>query len=348
MFRFAYIYVIYALIGILAILAIAYIFYRKNFIKAINKFGDNPLVHKLMPSYSLPKVRWKFWLLFIAIMFLGIGVAGPQVGAKLVNVKRKGIEIIIALDVSKSMLAEDIKPNRLAAAKHAIEKLIDDLDNDRIGLVVFAGNAYVQMPITADYVSAKMFLNSISTSSVPTPGTNISAALETSARSFTSEKGISKAIILITDGEDHDGNALNVAKQITNEGIKIYTIGIGSPQGVPIPVRDKYGRKVFKTDENGNVVVSKLNEKLLQDLAMIGHGSYVRASNTGFGLDIIKKDLDKLQKKEIKDKIYSEYENYFQPFVIVALILLIIEVLISFRKSKLSQKYNLFQIKNEE
>ena len=345
MFRFAYPYILYSLPVILLVLGVVYAAYRSRHKKILGEFGDTPLVEKLMPSFSLSKVRWKFWILFFAIFFMGVGLAGPQLGSKLVTVKRKGIEIVIALDVSNSMLAEDIKPNRLTAAKRAIEKLVDKLDNDRIGLVIFAGKAYVQVPVTSDYVSAKMFLNTISTKSVPVQGTNLSEALQMAARSFTSDKDISKAIIVITDGENHDDAALETAKQIAAEGIRIYTVGIGSPQGVPIPVRDKYGRKVFKTDKNGNVVVTKLNEKVLQEIAMAGNGTYVRATNSGIGLDLIFDELNKLDKKEIESKIYAEYENYFQPFVGIAILLLLIEVLIPLRKSKFSDKYNLFKIK---
>jgi Ca-activated chloride channel family protein len=329
----------------LGIAGILYIYSRNRHKKLLYAFGEEKLVKKLMPGFSLSKIRWKFWLTFFALLFLTIGLAGPQLGSKLVTVKRKGIEIIIALDVSNSMLAEDIKPNRLTAAKRAIEKLVDKLDNDRIGLVIFAGKAYVQLPVTSDYVSAKMFLNTISTKSIPVQGTNLSEALTMAAQSFTSDDDISKAIILITDGENHDDQAIETAKQIAAKGIKIYTIGIGSPQGVPIPFYDKFGRKVFKTDKDGNVVVTKLNEKILQELAAIGNGTYVQASNSGLGLDIIFDELNKLNKKEIESKIYSEYENYYQPFIAIAIILLMIEVLISLKKSKLSEKYNLFKIK---
>ncbi len=345
MFRFAHIYLIYALPAILLLAGGLYVYSRRKHSKLLEAFGENKLVKQLMPGFSLSKIRWKFWLTFFALFFLTVGLAGPQLGSKLVTVKRKGMEIIIALDVSNSMLAEDIKPNRLTAAKRAIEKLVDKLDNDRIGLIVFAGKAYVQVPVTSDYVSAKMFLNTISTNSIPVQGTNISEALALAAQSFTSDDDISKAIILITDGENHDDQAIETAKEIATKGIRIYTIGIGSPQGVPIPMYDRMGRKVFKTDQNGNVVVTKLNEKVLQEIAMIGNGTYVRASNSGLGLDIILDKLNKLDKKEIESKIYSEYENYYQPFVALAILLLMIEVLITLRKSKFSEKYNLFKIK---
>ena len=345
MFKFAYTYLLYALPVLLAIVGIAYIFAIKKHKTYLKRFGDLQIVKSLMPNFSMSKVRLKFWILMFALFFLTIGLAGPQLGSKLVTVKRKGVEIIIALDVSNSMLAEDIQPNRLAAAKQATEQLLNKLENDRIGLIIFAGKAYVQLPITSDYVSAKMFLNSINTKSVAVQGTNISEALSLAKNSFTSDKEISKAIILITDGESHDNRALEIAKEIASKGIKIYTIGIGSPQGVPIPVYDKFGRKHFKKDKNGKVVVSKLNEKILQEIAMIGNGIYVRASNSFIGLDIIYDKINKLNKKEIESNIYSEYENYYQPFIALAIILLLIEVLLTFRKSKFSEKFNLFKIK---
>jgi len=345
MFRFAYTYFIYVLPVILLLLGAIYIAYQRNRKRNLERFGDYNLVGKLMPHFSLSKVRWKFWLLFFAVFFMMVGFAGPQLGSKLVTVKRKGIELIIALDVSNSMLAEDIKPNRLAAAKMAIEKLVDKLDEDRIGLIVFAGKAYVQVPVTSDYVSAKMFLNTISNKTVPIQGTNITEALDLAERSFTSDQDISKAVILITDGENHDQNAVEKAKELAQKGIRIYTVGIGSPQGVPIPITTSNGRKVYKRDKDGNIVVTKLNEKVLQEIAMVGNGTYVRATNSGIGLDIIFDELSKLNKKEIESKIYAEYENYFQPFIAIALLLLLIEVLLPFRKSKLSQKYDLFKIK---
>ncbi len=345
MFKFAYIYLIYALPVILILAGAVYAYARKKHNRALAEFGETSLVKQLMPGFSLSKIRWKFWLTFFALFFLTIGLAGPQLGSKLVTVKRKGIEVIIALDVSNSMLAEDIKPNRLTAAKRAIEKLVDKLDNDRIGLIVFAGKAYVQVPVTSDYVSAKMFLNTINTHSIPVQGTNLSEALSLAAQSFTSDEDVSKAIILITDGENHDEQAIETAKEIAAKGIRIYTIGIGSPQGVPIPMYDRFGRKVFKTDKEGNVVVTKLNEKTLQEIALIGKGTYVRATNSGLGLDIVFDNLNKLNKKEMESKIYSEYENYYQPFIALAILLLMIEVFIPLKKSKWADKYNLFKIK---
>ncbi len=345
MFKFAYSYILYGLAIVIPLAIILFWSFKSYKRKTKQQFGTPAMIGKLIPNESKSRENWKFYLFLIAILLIIVGIAGPQIGSKLVTIKRKGIEIIIALDVSNSMLAEDLKPNRLENAKRAIEKLVDRLQNDKIGLVIFAGDAYTQLPITTDYVSAKMFLNTITPNSVPVQGTNLTKALEHAANSFTPDSSVTKAIILITDGEDHEESALDAATEIANKGIKIYTIGMGSPEGVPIPMHDKFGRQNFKTDKNGNIVVSKLNEKLLQQIAAIGKGSYFRANNATTGLNNIFSQLDKLDKKELESQIYADYENQFQIFVILGLFLLLIEFLIPNRKSKLADKIQIFKLK---
>ena len=344
MFRFEYIYVLYAVILLILPAIAVWLIYRYRKKALYKTIGDNEPVSVLMPMVSRGKETWKFLLFFIAFLLIGVGIAGPQLGSKLVTVKQKGIELVIGLDVSNSMLAQDIKPNRLTFAKQAIEQLINRLQNDRIGLVIFAGEAYTQLPITSDYVSAKMFLQTISTGSVPVQGTNLSRALEHIHHSFTEDNDVAKAVILITDGETHETEALNVAKELAQDGIHIYTIGIGSPKGVPIPVY-RNGRKDFKHDANGNIILSKLNESILMEIAAIGNGTYVRATQANMGLGMIYDKLNALQKKEFKSQVYADYDNYFRPFVIAGLILLLLELLLSAQKSKWAHWFQLKKMK---
>ncbi len=345
MFKFAYSYILYVLALIVPLAIIIFWSFKRYKNKTKKLFGTPEMVSKLMPNESTFRENWKFYLFFIAILFIMIGIAGPQIGSKLITIKRKGIELILALDVSNSMLAEDLKPNRLENAKRSIEKLVDRLQNDKIGLIIFAGDAYTQLPITTDYVSAKMFLNTITPNSVPVQGTDLTKAIEHAAISFTPDSTANKAIILITDGENHEETAKDAATEVANKGIKIYTIGMGSPQGVPIPIRNNFGRQDFKTDKDGNIVVSKLNEPLLQEIAAIGKGSYFRANNATTGLNNIFDQLDKLDKKELESQIYSDYENHFQVFIIFGVLLLMIEFLIPNRKSKIANKIQLFKLK---
>lgn len=345
MFKFAYIYVLYSLTVVIPVAAIIFLAFKRYRRNTLRKIGNPELVEQLIPQHSKLRENWKFYLFFIAVVFIVIGIAGPQIGSKLVTVKRKGIELIIALDVSKSMLSEDIKPNRLERAKRAIEKLVDKLQSDKIGLVIFAGDAFTQLPITTDYVSAKMFLNTITPGSVPVPGTNITKAIEHSINSFTPDSTVTKSIILITDGEDHEESAVDAANEAAEKSIRIYTIGMGSQEGVPIPITNHFGQKNFKTDKDGNIIISKLNEKLLQEIAATAKGSYFRTNSATTGLSNIITELDKLDKKEIESQVYADYQNHFQLFVVLGLILLVIDCFIHGRKSKYSDKIQLFKLK---
>jgi Ca-activated chloride channel homolog len=250
---------------------------------------------------------------------------------------------MIALDVSNSMMAEDIQPNRLERSKRAIARLTDRLNNDKIGLIVFAGDAYTQIPITTDYASAKMFLNAINTSTVPKQGTAIGAAINLATNSFTPESEVGKAIIVITDGENHEDDAIGMAKAATEKGIVVYTIGMGLPQGGPIPVLNAYGQKDFRKDKEGNTIVTKLDETMLEQIAEAGKGAYVRASNSDVGINQIFDEIDKMEKKELETRVYSEYNDQFIPFLLVAFILLLIDFLTLERKNKYLKKIKLFQ-----
>jgi len=273
-----------------------------------------------------------------------IGMVNPQIGSKLEEIKRKGVDLVIALDVSNSMMVEDIKPNRLARAKMAINRLIDRLEGDRLGLIVFAGKAFTQLPITHDHAAAKMFLQSISTNSVDVQGTAIGAAINQSIASFEENNLKNKAIIIISDGENHEDDPVSAAQIAAKNNIVIHTIGMGSPDGAPIPIYNGTKMLGFKKDNEGNTVVSKLDEPSLRRIASIGNGSYTRATNIDIGLDKIFDGIKNMEKKEYDSKVFSNYESRFQYFIGIAILLLIIELFILDKKSKWLNKIKLFEI----
>jgi Ca-activated chloride channel homolog len=341
MFRFEHIDYLYALL-LIPVFTGLFILYRIWKKKALRRFGDWDVISHLMPYLSGPKQVLKFVIFMLALGFLIVGLANPQIGSKLEKVQRKGADLVIALDVSNSMLSQDIRPDRLTRSVQGITKLIDRLEGDRIGIVVFAGKAYVQLPITTDYSAAKMFLSTISTQMVPTQGTAIGDAIELSVQSFK-EDDRSKAIIIITDGENHEGDAIESAEIAVEKGIKIFTIGMGSPEGAPIPVVDNYDRQTgYKTDRQGQTVVSRLDEASLQQIASAGNGIYVRASTGQDGLSKILDEINALEKQEIETRMFSEYEGRFQYFLAISLLLLLLEFFIPEKKSKWAGKIKLF------
>ena len=297
--------------------------------KRVERFGDAALVAELMPSYSRAK-GWVGTVLFaLGFFFFVIGLARPQIGAKLSEHEAKGAEIMICLDVSNSMLAEDYSPNRLERAKLAISRIVDRLQEDRIGLIVFAGSSFVQLPITTDYVSAKMFLNSIDTGSVPVQGTAIGDAVLTAARSFSAQSEKSRAIIVITDGENHEDDPVDAVRQVAEMGIKVYTIGVGSLRGQPI---NKDGE--LMKDREGNIVVSRLDEGTLQQMAEAGGGAYVHAGNEEFGLNPIVDDIRKMEAERFNSVVFEEYDEQYMYFFAAALALFVIEMLVGDRRSR--------------
>jgi Ca-activated chloride channel family protein len=269
------------------------------------------------------------------------GVARPQFGSKLKKIKREGIELIIALDVSNSMMAEDIQPNRLERAKRAISRLVDRLKDDKIGLIVFAGEAYIQLPLTSDYNSAKLFLESVNTQVVPRQGTAIGAAVNMAIRSFTPDADASKAIVIITDGENHEDDPVAAAQEAVNNGIVVHTIGMGLPQGSPIPVMSD-GQTDYMRDNDGNVVVTKLDEVMLEKIATAGNGIYVRANNAQIGLNALFDEINKMNKEEMETVVFSEYEDQFQYFFGAGLLLLLLEFIILERKNRYLMRVKLF------
>jgi Ca-activated chloride channel family protein len=297
--------------------------------RRIRKFGDEQLVRQLMPSYSRTRTWVRLVLFSIGFFFFAIGLSRPQIGAKLTEHETKGAEIMIVLDVSNSMLAEDYSPNRLERAKLAISRLVDKLRDDRIGLIVFAGNSFVQLPITTDYVSAKMFLGSISTDSVPIQGTAIGDAINTAIRSFSAQSEKSRAIIIITDGENHEDDPVAAAAQAAEMGIRVFTIGVGSPEGKPIPMDGE-----LLKDKDGNIVVTRLDESILQEVAKAGKGVYVRAGNSEFGLNPVIDDIRKMEDEKYNSIVFEEYDEQFMYFLAMALFFFIIEMLIGDRRSK--------------
>ena len=297
--------------------------------RRIRKFGDEELVRQLMPSYSKSKVWVRLVLFSIGFFFFVICLSRPQIGAKLREHETKGAEIMIVLDVSNSMLAEDYSPNRLERAKLAISRLVDKLRDDRIGLVVFAGNSFVQLPITTDYVSAKMFMGSISTESVPIQGTAIGEAINTAMRSFSAQSEKSRAIIVITDGENHEDDPVAAAAQAAELGVRVFTIGVGSPEGKPIPMDGE-----LLKDKDGNIVVTRLDESVLQEVADAGNGLYVRAGNSEFGLNPIIDDIRKMEDEKYSSIVFEEYDEQFMYFMGIALLFFVIEMLIGERRSK--------------
>ena len=282
-----------------------------------------------MPSYSKSKVWVRLTLFSIGFFFFAIGLSRPQIGARLKEQEIKGAEIIIAIDVSNSMLAEDYSPNRLDRAKLAVSRLVDKLRDDRIGLVIFAGTSFVQLPVTTDYVSAKMFLNTIDTGSIPIQGTAMGDAIATCIRSFSQQSDKSRAIILITDGENHEDDPVAAAKQAAEMGIKVFTIGVGSPEGKPIPMNGE-----LLKDKDGEIVVSRLDEDVLKEVAQAGNGAYVRAGNSEFGLNPIIEDLKKLEDEKYNSIVFEEFDEQFMYFLGIALFFFVLEMLVGDRRSK--------------
>jgi len=310
--------------------------------KALKEFGEWNLVQQLVPDFSNNKQRLKFILYLSALGFTIVGLANPQIGSKLEKVKRQGVDVMIAIDVSKSMLAEDLKPNRLEVAKRIVSKLIDRLGSDRIGLIVFAGNAYLQMPLTIDYAAAKLFLNTVNPSIVPTQGTSVRQAITLAQESFDPEQKKHKALILITDGENHETGAIGTAEEAAEQGVIIHTLGIGSEEGAPIPEFYKGQRTGYKKDKSGVVVNSKLEESMLVEIAELSQGQYFRVKGAPGEIVRIVSELDNMEKKDFEDRVFTDYEDQFQYFIFIAIVLLLIEFFISERSQGWYKNWKLF------
>lgn len=324
-------YLLFILVPTLLVIYILSGILRK---KKLDNFSSKSLFYRITDGISKYKTHFKFILILLGISSLIFGIMNPQVGSKLEKVKREGIEIMIAIDVSNSMLSEDIKPSRLESAKHAINNLIDKLYNDKIGIVLFAGDSFLQLPLTTDYSAAKLLLSTVSTDLIPTQGTAIGSAIELSMESFSKETKTGKALIIITDGENHEDDALSMAKEANEKGITISTIGMGTEEGGPIPLYKNGQRVDFIKDGSGNVVVTKLDASMLSQLAAAGNGEFIRASNAGVDMKEIIDNMQHLEKEQFESKIFTDYEDRFQLFLGISLFLLVLEFLISSRENK--------------
>ena len=338
MFRFENDIYFYAFAALPVMLTV-FIWYLISIKKKLKKLGEYDLVKALVPDISTSKKITKFVLLMLAFSSLILAICNLQTGSKTQEVKREGADIIVCLDVSNSMLAQDLSPNRLERAKFALEKMIDKLQGDRLGIIVFAGEAYVQLPITTDYSAAKLFLGSINTQMVPTQGTNIGAAIRKALEGFSKDLEKNKTIVVITDGENHEPEALEAAEEAAKAGVILNCIGVGSEAGVPIPMLNNGVVQGYRKDKDGNTVVTKLNKEVLQEIAGKTDGIFVQATNADIGLNAILDKLAQLDKKQIDTKMYTDYEDQFQWFLGLALILFIIEFFISERVSQWFRKF---------
>jgi len=345
MFRFAHIDFLWGLLAIpLFILLYLLVLQWKKL--ALNSLGDKKVIEQMMPQVSLSIPLLKFILFSLAYVFIIVGLADPQIGSKMEEEKRKSADLMILLDVSNSMLSQDMAPNRLENAKRAIAQLIDNLRTDRIGIIVFAGEAYVQLPVTTDYSAAKLFLNTINTDMVPTQGTAIGAAIDLGMKSFDFKDGTGKAMIIITDGENHEDDAVAAAKNATEKDVSVHVIGIGSAEGAPVPIYVNGKQAGFHLDSAGHTVISKLNEDMGKEIAAAGNGSYVRATNANSGLNIVMDQIAKIQRKTVDTQSFKDFEDRFQFFLGLALLCLLIDVFITNRKSARLSRLNLFEVKN--
>ena len=338
MFRFADPQFLYLLI-LLPLWVIFFIYsnYRRK--KRISEYGDPELIKDLMPEVSYYRPIIKFWIMWLVLGLAIVMLARPQFGTKKETVKRSGIETIIAMDISNSMMAEDVVPTRLSKAKMLVSRLVESFTDDKVGLIVFAGDAFTQLPITSDYISAKMFLESISPSLISSQGTNIGEAIRLAVRGFTPQEKVGRAIIVITDGENHEGGAVEAAKEAASKGMQVYVLGIGSPDGAPIPIE---GSNEYRKDKDGNVVVTRLNEQMCREIAQAGNGVYIRVDNSSSAQTLLQKEIDKLAKADLETTVYSNYNEQFMVLAWIIFIFLLIDILILEKKNPLFKNIKLF------
>ena len=346
MLRFAHIEFLIGL-ALIPFLLLIFILVNRWKKKALASLGDKKIVTLLIPEVSLSRPWLKFIIFLTALFFIIIGLADPQIGSKMEEEKRKGADLMILLDVSNSMLAQDMAPSRLENAKQAIAQLIDNLHNDRIGIIVFAGEAFVQLPVTTDYSAAKLFLNTISTTMVPVQGTAIGSAIELGMKSFDFKNGTGKAMIIITDGENHEDDAITAAKYAANKDVMVNVIGMGSENGAPVPIIQDGKQAGFHTDSAGHTVISKMDETMCKEISAAGMGAYVRATNANSGLNIVMDQINKVQRKTYDSKTFKNFEDRFQFFIGFAFLLLMVEFFISNRKNLRLSSLKLFEVKNQ-
>lgn len=340
MIKFAHIEYLWLLV-LVPIFIVLYILINRNLTKKLNKLGNKQLLETLIPQRSSGKKWGKFILTILAFISLIFALANPLIGTKQEKVKRKGIDIIIALDLSKSMLAEDLSPSRLERSKKFISSMIEEMKSDRVAFIIFAGNAYLQMPLTVDYSAFEMYLRSVNTDIIPTQGTAIGKSIDLALEAFDEGKEKHKALVIISDGEDFEGDVLDKAKEAVKNGVKIFTVGVGTTKGAPIPIYNKQGQKTdYKKDKEGSIILTKIDEKTMQQLAVNGDGAYYRLVGKETAKAIFD-DLSKVEKKEIEEIVYTDYDEQFQYFLFLGLVFVLIEILISHKRGNFFKKLNL-------
>lgn len=339
MFRFGEPLYLYLLL-IVPFLIVFYLYtnYRRR--KKLRQYGDPVLMAHLMPNVSKYRPDVKFWLVTAALVMVIFMLARPQFGSKMETIKRQGVETVVALDISNSMMAQDVTPSRLEKSKKLVSRLVETFNNDKVAMIVFAGEAFTQLPITSDYISAKMFLETISPSLITTQGTDIRGAIDLAMKSFTPNEGVGRAIVLITDGENHEGGAVEAAQQAAAKGVRVFVLGVGSPDGSPIPVE---GTNDFRRDKDGNVVVTRLNEQMCQEIAKAGNGMYVRVDNTNNAERTLNAEINKLAKADVETQVYTEFDEQFDVLAWLALVLLAFDVMLLNRKNPLFKNVKLFK-----
>lgn len=336
MFRFANIEFLYLLLLVPVFVVLFELMVARRR-KALAQFGSQSALRRLAPDMSIAKLRWKFWIFATAVTLVIVAAARPQAGSKLREVEREGVEIMVAIDVSNSMLASDFSPNRLERTKYAVSRVIEGLSEERIGVVVFAGDAYVQLPITSDYLTARNFVERISPTQVTKQGTAIGAAIDLATSAFSSDSEGSRVVVLVTDGENHEDDALAAAERAAEKGVQVYTIGIGTPEGAPINIGDDFVR-----DDKGEIVVSKLDETTLQKIAATTGGAYIRATAASVGVQEIVDKINRTEKSKFKTEIFEEYDEKFHIPLVAALVLLLVELVILPRRNRVLARFNLF------
>ena len=339
MFRFGEPLYLYLLL-IVPFLIVFYLYtnYRRR--KKLRQYGDPVLMAHLMPNVSKYRPDVKFWLVTAALVMVIFMLARPQFGSKMETVKRQGVETVVALDISNSMMAQDVTPSRLEKSKKLVSRLVETFNNDKVAMIVFAGEAFTQLPITSDKKKKKMFLETISPSLITTQGTDIRGAIDLAMKSFTPNEGVGRAIVLITDGENHEGGAVEAAQQAAAKGVRVFVLGVGSPDGSPIPVE---GTNDFRRDKDGNVVVTRLNEQMCQEIAKAGNGMYVRVDNTNNAERALNAEINKLAKADVETQVYTEFDEQFDVLAWLALVLLAFDVMLLNRKNPLFKNVKLFK-----
>ncbi|WP_339664271.1 VWA domain-containing protein [Maribacter arcticus] len=334
------------IIPVIVILFLLVLIWKKSTRK---KFANTELLKRLTPNRSSNKGVIKLIVLILGLALLIVGLVNPKIGTKLETVKREGVDIVFAVDVSKSMLAEDIAPNRIEKAKRLVSEIINQLASDRIGIIAYAGQAYPQLPITTDYSAAKMFLQGMNTDMLTSQGTAIDQAIELATTYYDDAEQTNRVLFIISDGEDHsEGSTLDAVEDAVDEGITIYTIGVGKEKGAPIPIKRNGILESLKKDNQGETVITKLNKEVLIDIASEGNGQYIDGSNTDAAVEIIKNELLQMDKKEFEAKQFAEYKDQFQWFIGAALLLLFLDIFILDRKTKWLKNLNLFNEKRHE